>query len=184
MKTFIRQFLIFATGIGLCSCASYNVAFVKNSDAISKSGKVYILVKDSVSSLQYSINSSANQNNFMKAFSASISDALNRSGIKNTIKIRSNVYSLESDDDINLQIKAYGPDAIMSIRREQSTLTSGKYGSYYNGGIYTICLSAPGAKGPYWKAIVQAFNETYSGVDDYAALAKQIIDKLKADGVI
>jgi hypothetical protein len=163
-----------------CSCATYTVSFVTAPAPNQKVNKAYILVVDSLPAINY-----WNANNtFLKNLSQTVSDSLTRRGVKNYLKVYSSVFSLETYDDITLQENNYAPDVIISIKREQSNLISGKYGSYYNGGLYLVTLSSPGNKKPYWKSIVQIQNEREAIYDDYSALTAQIMSKLQADGII
>lgn len=184
MKTLLTYLFIASLCIPLYSCASYNLSYVKSAEIKPKPNKLYILVTDSIPSERYGINTSGSQNDFMVNLSKNISICLTQNGIKNRLKVHSEIYTLENDDDISLKIKNYEPDAVMNVKREQSLLLSGKYGTGYNGGIYTITITAMGDKKPYWKAIVETINEYYSSDAESTDLAKQVIDKLKADGII
>ncbi|HWY38477.1 MAG TPA: hypothetical protein VNY73_07955 [Bacteroidia bacterium] len=183
MKTLFKCPLIAAACLFLSSCASYNVSYLKSTAQQPKVNKLYILVNDSLTSMRLGMNGS-DQNAFMKALSQSISNCLTQCGVKNTLKVASSVYTLDSKEDINLQIKSSGADALVNIKREQSTVMSGKYGSSYNGGVYTITVSSINDNKPYWKAVIESTGEIYSQESDYTSLAKQVVDKLKADGII
>src|ERR1700739_374052 len=115
MKTAVKSSIIFSICFFLCSCASYNLSYVKSSAAQPRADNLYVLVNDSLASVKFGMNA-GNQNDFMNTLSKSISDYLTKSGVKNTFKIVSTVYSLESNDDINLQIKNSGANAIVNIK--------------------------------------------------------------------
>ena len=141
MKTLLKSYFFLAAALmGLSSCATFNVSYLKSSDLQTKMTKPFILVKDSLSPVQYG-NSGGDPNIFMNSLSQSISNCLSQNKINNTLKIVSSVYTLESSQDLTLQIENYAPDVIMNVKREQSTLVAGINYSSYNGGIYSITLT-------------------------------------------
>jgi hypothetical protein len=181
MKTILQQIAIYGLCISLYSCVSYDVSYIKASTVQPKAQKVFLLVKDSAASQNYI--GQAN-NTFLKTLAQTISENLTRSRVDNIFKVHSNVYSLETRDDINRLINNYNPDAVITVKREQSTLVRSKYSTYYNGGTYTITVVSTKTQKAYWKSIIGVANENYTQVSDYIDLAKQITDKLKLDGII
>jgi hypothetical protein len=181
MKTILQQIAIVGLCISLYSCVSYDVSYIQAPTVQPKAQKVFLLVKDSLNPQNYY---GQNNNAFIKTLAQTISEDLTKSKVNNLFKVHSNVYSLDTQDDINGLINNYDPDAIITVKREQSMLVRSKYSTYYNGGTYTITVVSAKTRKAYWKSIIEVANENYTQVSDYVDLAKQIVDKLKLDGII
>jgi hypothetical protein len=183
MKTLCKTLLVLAVCLSLSSCASYELSYLKSSSPQPKLTKVYILVKDSLAGVQTNFGTNY-QDDFMNTLSKNLYNNLLLNGVQDQLNIHSTLYSLDSEEDIKLQIKAYAPDVVMHIKREQSAFVSNRYGTRYNAGTYSVTLSHPGEKRPFWRAIVQSYYESSFQRKDYHALANEIMDKMKADGLI
>jgi hypothetical protein len=184
MKTTIKLTVLLAICLGLCSCATYNVTFFKALTTQPKVQSVYVFVNDSLGGSALNNTDENSPNYFMKKLSGYIGKALTNNGIKNTLKIYSSVYSLETLDDITTQINNLKPDAIITVKREHTTLGASKYGLYYGGGTYSISVSSSKTSKVYWKSVIDTSNESGFMESDYESIIKQLIDKIKQDGIM
>jgi hypothetical protein len=184
MKTTLKLTALLAICLSLCSCATYNVAFFKAPTTEPKAQSVYVLVNDSLGGSALKNTDENAPNYFMKRLTGYIGKSLTDNGIKNTVKIYSSVYSLETLDDITTQINNLKPDAIITIKREQTVFGASKYGVYYGGGTYSISIASSKTNKVYWKSVIDTQNESAFMESDYESLLKQIIDKIKQDGIM
>lgn len=155
------------------SCATTQVAFNSNPEYHTKINIAFVQVKD----VQ------------MGFFLNGLSDSLVKNLERNNVKVRllkSDVLSLESEKDIQNQMLTFNPDVIILLERVEKNLTSGKYGTFYSGGVYAMSIKIPDKDKIVWKAAISTDRELNG--DGNTRIIKetiqQIIAKMKTDQLL
>ncbi len=172
MKT-INLFVIGLFALFLSSCATTNVAFNNNPDYHTKIKSAFVQVKD----VQLGF--------FLQGLTDSLVNNLEKNNVKVDIA-KMDVLSLESEKDIQNRLQTFNPDVMILLERVDKVMESGKYGTFYSGGIYSMSIKIPEKDKTIWKASISTEGEL-RGEGNTRIIKEsiqQIIAKMKADQLL
>lgn len=172
MKT-VNLFVIGLFALLFSGCATTNIAFNNNPDYHTKIKTAFLQVKD----IQLGF--------FLKGLTDSLVNNLEGNNI--TVQtVKTDVLSLESEREIQSQIQTFNPDVIILLERVDKNMVSGKYGTFYSGGIYAMSIKIPEKDKIIWKASISTEGELRG--DGSTKIIKetiqQIIAKMKTDQLL
>jgi hypothetical protein len=155
------------------SCATTNVAFNNNPDYHTKIKTAFLQVKD----VQLGF--------FLKGLTDSLVNNLENNNVKVEIA-KINILSLESETDVQNRLQTFNPDVIILLERVDKNMVSGKYGTFYSGGIYAMSIKIPEKDKIIWKASISTEGELRG--DGSTKIIKetiqQIIARMKLDQLL